>query len=100
MSTGQVFDGQAVEYRLDSERGWRINLDDLQSKLNDKVKIIVLVNPNNPTGGIVREQDISVGGIPRMDRLCRLINEEHDNALVTGELNSLSQKRLLVLYFS
>ena len=50
--------------------------------------------------GFVREEDISVGGMPRMDRLCRLINEENESALVPGDRNTLPQKRLLVLYFS
>lgn len=42
----------AVEnpYYLDESNGWQPNLEDIRSKINDKTRAIVLINPNNPTG--------------------------------------------------
>ncbi len=42
----------AVEnpYYLDEENGWQPSLDDIESKIDDKTRAIVLINPNNPTG--------------------------------------------------
>ena len=53
-----LFDGVVTEYRLESDNGWRIDLSDLEAKLDDKVKLLVLINPNNPTGGIVSREEL------------------------------------------
>ncbi|MBH31670.1 MAG: alanine aminotransferase [Candidatus Marinimicrobia bacterium] len=58
MAYPPLFDGIVTEYRLQSDRGWRIDLSDLEAKLDDSVKLIVLINPNNPTGGIVTQDDL------------------------------------------
>ncbi|MEW6194466.1 MAG: aminotransferase class I/II-fold pyridoxal phosphate-dependent enzyme [Bacteroidota bacterium] len=37
-------------YYLDESNGWQPNIDDMKSKINDKTRAIILINPNNPTG--------------------------------------------------
>lgn len=37
-------------YYLKEENGWQPDIDDIKSKINDKTRAIVLINPNNPTG--------------------------------------------------
>jgi alanine-synthesizing transaminase len=37
-------------YYLSEENGWQPDIEDIKSKINDKTKAIVLINPNNPTG--------------------------------------------------
>lgn len=37
-------------YYLDENNGWQPNIDDIKSKINDKTKAIIVINPNNPTG--------------------------------------------------
>jgi alanine-synthesizing transaminase len=37
-------------YYLSEEKGWQPDIEDIKSKINDKTKAIVLINPNNPTG--------------------------------------------------
>ena len=58
MAYPPLFDGNVIEYRLKSEDGWKIDFDDLESKLDNKVKLLTVINPNNPTGGIVSESDL------------------------------------------
>jgi alanine-synthesizing transaminase len=43
---------QAVNrpYYLDEENDWQPDVDDIASKIDEKTKAIVLINPNNPTG--------------------------------------------------
>ncbi len=43
---------QAIEnpYYLDEENGWQPDIEDIKSKVNDKTKAIIIINPNNPTG--------------------------------------------------
>lgn len=37
-------------YYLNEENGWQPDIEDIKSKINDKTKAIVVINPNNPTG--------------------------------------------------
>ena len=45
---------QAMEnpYYLDEANGWQPDINDIKSKVNDKTKAIIIINPNNPTGSI------------------------------------------------
>jgi len=42
--------GKAVHYICDEKSKWYPDLDDIRSKVNEKTRGIVLINPNNPTG--------------------------------------------------
>jgi alanine-synthesizing transaminase len=37
-------------YYLDEKNNWQPDVEDIKSKITDKTKAIVLINPNNPTG--------------------------------------------------
>jgi alanine-synthesizing transaminase len=39
-------------YYLDEDNNWQPNIEDIKSKINDKTRAIVLINPNNPTGSL------------------------------------------------
>jgi alanine-synthesizing transaminase len=45
---------QVVEnaYYLNEDNGWQPDLKDINSKINDRTRAIVLINPNNPTGSV------------------------------------------------
>jgi alanine-synthesizing transaminase len=45
-------------YYLDEENGWLPDIDDIKSKVNDKTKAIILINPNNPTGSLYTEDNL------------------------------------------
>lgn len=49
---------QANPYYLDEENGWQPDINDIKSKINDKTKAIVLINPNNPTGSICKKETL------------------------------------------
>ncbi len=44
--------GRAVHYRCDEQADWQPDLDDLESKITDRTRGVVLINPNNPTGAV------------------------------------------------
>ncbi len=44
--------GKAVHYLCDEQSDWFPDLDDIKSKLTDKTRGIVVINPNNPTGAV------------------------------------------------
>ena len=58
MAYPQMYGAKTVEYRLKSSEEWKIDLDDIRDKMNDSVKLLVLINPNNPTGNIATESEI------------------------------------------
>ena len=37
-------------YKLDADRGWEIDLDNLRSQVDDRTKAILINNPSNPCG--------------------------------------------------
>lgn len=44
--------GRAVHYLCDESADWYPDLDDLASKITDRTKALVIINPNNPTGAV------------------------------------------------
>ncbi len=45
-------------YYLNEENGWLPDIDDIKSKINDKTKAIILINPNNPTGSLYTKENL------------------------------------------
>ena len=77
MAYPQVYGGKTVEYRLDPENGWSIDMEDLKSKMNDKVKLLVLINPNNPTGNVISEDELdSIIDLVSNYENCTIISDE------------------------
>jgi len=52
MAYPALFGGSTIEYRLDPDNGWAIDLEDVRAKMDDRVRLLVVINPNHPTGGI------------------------------------------------
>lgn len=48
--------GKAVHYRCDESSDWFPDLDDMASKITDKTRAIVVINPNNPTGAVYSKE--------------------------------------------
>jgi aspartate/methionine/tyrosine aminotransferase len=55
------------EAQLRPENNWRLDLDELESLVGPKTKLISIVNPNNPTGSILTPEEMA-----RIVNLCRM----------------------------
>ena len=44
--------GTAVHYVCDEQSEWYPDMDDMRTKITDRTKAIVIINPNNPTGAL------------------------------------------------
>ncbi|HAE62714.1 MAG TPA: aminotransferase [Eubacteriaceae bacterium] len=44
--------GRPVHYICDEEADWYPDIEDIKSKITEKTKGIVIINPNNPTGAV------------------------------------------------
>jgi alanine-synthesizing transaminase len=69
--------GKAIHYRCDEENQWFPDLSDIESKITDKTKAIVLINPNNPTGAVYSEEILK--GIIELAR-------QHDLIIFSDEI--------------
>ncbi|MEC8429676.1 MAG: pyridoxal phosphate-dependent aminotransferase [Pseudomonadota bacterium] len=48
--------GKAVHYTCDEQADWFPDIDDIRSKITDKTRGIVIINPNNPTGAVYSQE--------------------------------------------
>jgi alanine-synthesizing transaminase len=67
----------AYPLRYDDEKGWRLDLDVLSALVTSKTRAVVLVNPNNPTGSYIKEDELAA-----LDVLCC----RHAAALIVDEV--------------
>lgn len=49
---------KGVAMSLKEENDFRVDIETLKNKINDKTKLIILNNPQNPTGGILYREDL------------------------------------------
>ena len=90
MAYPQMYGATTVEYRLDPNDNWRIDFDDIHSKMDDSVRLLVLINPNNPTGNVATPAEIdSLLDIARDNPQCTIISDEiYDGLDFTGQMSS------------
>ena len=53
-----IFQSTAIQYRLKEDDNWKIDFDDLKNKLDNNVKLLSIINPNNTTGSILEKNEI------------------------------------------
>ncbi len=58
ISYAKFFGGKPVTYETVEENGWQPNIDDLRSKISEKTRGIVIINPNNPCGSLHEEKTV------------------------------------------
>ncbi|MFM8954749.1 MAG: pyridoxal phosphate-dependent aminotransferase [Actinomycetota bacterium] len=44
--------GTPVHYLCDESNDWMPSIEDIRAKISDRTKVIVVINPNNPTGSV------------------------------------------------
>ncbi len=69
--------GTPVVYECDEANGWQPNLDDLRSKITERTRFLLLINPNNPTGAVYERKTVKA----LVD-----IAGEHDIPVVADEI--------------
>ena len=58
MAYPQMYGATTVEYRLKPDDGWKLDLADIEAKMDDSVRLLVLINPNNPCGSVANKEEI------------------------------------------
>ena len=102
MAYPQMFGAETIEYRLDAEDGWRIDLADIEAKMDDSVRLLVVVNPNNPTGNVANADEIDqLLEIAAQWPNCMVIADEiYDGLDYTGTQVSVASRSWTVPVFT
>ena len=77
--------GKAVHYICDEESEWYPDLQDIEKKITDRTKAIVIINPNNPTGALYPDDVLEgIVRIPREHELIIFSDEIYDRLVMDG----------------
>ncbi len=78
--------GKAVHYICDEQSDWMPDLADMESKITERTKGIVIINPNNPTGALYpREILEKIADMARRHDLIVFSDEIYDRLVMDGE---------------
>lgn len=84
--TATLAGGKAVHYICDEAAEWYPDLDDIRSKITNRTKAIVLINPNNPTGALYPKELLEeIVEIARQHQLIIFSDEIYDRLVMDGE---------------
>jgi len=73
-------------YYLNENNGWLPDIDDIKSKINNKTKAIILINPNNPTGSLYTEENLNqIIDLALEHNLVIFADEIYDKLLFDGK---------------
>ncbi len=102
MAYPQLFGAETIEYRLDPDDGWKVDLDDIESKMDADVRLLVLINPNNPTGNVAAPAEIDqLISIAEKWPNCMIIADEiYDELDFTNTHSSVASRSKTVPIFT
>ena len=85
-ATATLAGGNVVHYVCDEQSDWYPDIDDIRSKITDKTKAIVIINPNNPTGVLYpKELLLEIIQIARESGLLIFADEIYDRLVMDGK---------------
>ena len=81
--------GKARHYICDESNGWIPDLADIRSKINERTRAIVIINPNNPTGALYPDDLLKeFVEIARQHHLIIYSDEIYDKVLYDGNTHT------------
>jgi aspartate aminotransferase len=92
-ATGNILAARAVPVpcSLHESRGWRYDLDELESKIGPKTRALYVNSPQNPTGGVLTREDlVRIAAIAQERNLWVFSDEAYEDVLFDGEQVSIA----------
>ena len=84
-ATATLAGGNVVHYVCDEQSDWYPDIDDIRSKITDKTKAIVIINPNNPTGALYPKEVLQqIVDLAREHQLMIFSDEIYDRLVMDG----------------
>ena len=82
-----------VPLRLRAGNDFRLDLDELRSKINDRTRLLIINSPQNPTGGVLPAADLAaIAEMARGRNLMVLADEIYSALLYEGEFASFASQ--------
>ena len=82
-ATATLAGGNVVHYICDEQADWNPDIEDIKSKITDKTKAIVVINPNNPTGAVYPKEILEqIAQIAREHELIIFSDEIYDRLVM------------------
>ena len=84
-ATATLAGGKVVHYICDEQSDWYPDIEDIRSKITDRTKAIVIINPNNPTGAVYPKEILEqIAQIAREKELIIFSDEIYDRLVMDG----------------
>lgn len=84
-------DGVPVPINIKEENDFRLDIDELKSKITNKTKLIILNSPANPTGGVLRATDIEkIANAIKGKGIYVLSDEIYERIIYEGKVKSIA----------
>jgi len=81
--------GRPVHYLCDEQSDWYPDIDDIRSKISERTKAIVVINPNNPTGALYPTELLQqIVDLAREHELIVMADEIYDKTLYDGNTHT------------
>ena len=81
--------GNPVHYLCDEQSDWYPDVDDIRTKVTDRTKAIVVINPNNPTGALYPKEVLDdIVQVAREHQLIVMCDEIYDKTLYDGNTHT------------
>lgn len=78
--------GKPVHYVCDEQSNWYPDIRDIRSKITDRTKGIVVINPNNPTGALYPKEILEqIVEVAREHELIIFADEIYDRLVMDGK---------------
>ena len=83
--------GKPVFLNSSAEDGFKINIQDLKSKISPKTKFIIINSPNNPTGRVMtKEELLQIAELVRGNKNINILSDEIYELILKKEFKHLS----------
>ena len=75
----QIAQAKIVTYDLLEENDYQVDVEQIRSRITDKTKMLVVVSPSNPTGGVLRHESlVEIAALAKEHDLIVLSDEFYD----------------------
>jgi len=83
--------GVPVGYQLHESNSWRPDLDEIESRITARTRVLYLNSPSNPTGGVLARVDLErLAAIAREHDLWVISDEAYEDVIFDGEHVSIA----------
>lgn len=87
----RFLDAVPVPISIKEEKEFRLDIDELKSKITPKTKLIILNSPANPTGGVLTPEDINaIAEAVKGKGIYVLSDEIYERIVYSGQVKSIA----------